>query len=185
MTHRHRTAARFARRLALLAVPILPLACGSTAPDATSPDLRPSPSGSGSLAGTEWILMEIGGEPPIGEGRITLVVDEESAGGWSGCNHWGGTPVVTDETIRVNDIVATAMACEDSQETMSNAAACRPTTRTMAAAFSTSPVHRASSRRPSQHATRWSARVTRRNAHGREPRAAISSVISALGKSRT
>ena len=115
MTHRHRTAARFARRLALLAVPILPLACGSTAPDATSPDLRPSPSGSGSLAGTEWILMEIGGEPPIGEGRITLVVDEESAGGWSGCNHWGGTPAITDETLRLDEIVATAMACEDAR----------------------------------------------------------------------
>ena len=115
MTHRHRTAARRARPLVTLVAALFPLACGSTAPDATSPDLRPSPSGSGSLAGTEWILMEIGGEPPIGEGRITLIVDEESAGGWSGCNHWGGTPVVTDETIRVNDIVATAMACEDAR----------------------------------------------------------------------
>lgn len=120
MTHRHhptRPALERAhrRRLATLAAAILPLACGSTAPDATSPDLRPSPSGGGSLAGTEWILTEIRGEPPLGTAEITLVVDEESAGGYSGCNHFGGTPVVTDDTLRLDEIVATARACEDAR----------------------------------------------------------------------
>ena len=98
-------------RTAYFAV-LLALACG-TAQDTTSPNSRPSPSGSGSLTGTAWILTEIGGAPVLGEAEITLVVDESTAGGNSGCNHYGGTPHVTAGTFRLDEIVATARACED------------------------------------------------------------------------
>lgn len=98
-----------------LATTLLALACGSTVPDTTSPGLRPSPSGGGSLTGTEWVLTEIRGEPPLGEVEITLVVDDSTAGGNSGCNYYGGTPQVTAETFRLEDLVATARACEDTR----------------------------------------------------------------------
>lgn len=92
---------------------LLALACGSTAPDATSPDLRPSPSGGGTLAGTEWILSEIRGAAPLGEVAITLVVEDSTAGGNSGCNYYGGVPHVTAGSFRLDDIVATARACAE------------------------------------------------------------------------
>ena len=100
---------------AYLAAMLLALACGSTVPDTTSPDLRPSPSGGGSLTGTKWVLTEIRGEPPLGEVEITLVVDESTAGGNSGCNYYGGTPHVTVGTFRLDDLVATVRACEDTR----------------------------------------------------------------------
>jgi heat shock protein HslJ len=98
-----------------LAAALLTFACGSTAPDTTSPDLRPSPSGGGSLTDTQWVLTEIDGEPPLGEAEITLVVDDSTAGGNSGCNYYGGTPHVTVGTFRLVEIVATARACEDAR----------------------------------------------------------------------
>jgi heat shock protein HslJ len=94
---------------------LLALACGSTAPDTTSPDLRPSPSVGGSLVGTAWVLTEIRGEPVLGNEEITLVVDESTAGGNSGCNYYGGTPQITVGTFRLDEIVATARACEDTR----------------------------------------------------------------------
>jgi heat shock protein HslJ len=89
-------------------------ACGSTTPEATSPDLAPRPSANaGALRGTTWVLGRIGGAPPLGEARITLRVDETTGGGFSGCNHYGGVPVVTDDTFRFDDLVSTLMACVD------------------------------------------------------------------------
>jgi heat shock protein HslJ len=94
---------------------LLALACGSTSPDATSPDLRPSTSGGDSLVGTAWVLTEIRGDRPLGDVEITLVVDESTAGGNSGCNYYGGTPQVTVGTFRLADLVATVRACEDAR----------------------------------------------------------------------
>lgn len=102
-------------RMGFLAALLLAVACGSTGSDTTSPDLRPSPSRGGSLTGTEWVLTEIRGEPVLGDGEITLVVDESTAGGNAGCNFYGGTPQVTVGTFRLDDLVATVRACEDAR----------------------------------------------------------------------
>ena len=42
-------------------------------------------------------------------------MDESTAGGNSGCNYYGGTPQVTAGTFRLDEIVATARACEDTR----------------------------------------------------------------------
>lgn len=102
-------------RMASLAALLLAHACGSTVPDTTSPDLRSSSIGGGALTDTAWILTEIRGEPPLGEAEITLVVDDSTAGGNSGCNYYGGTPQVTVGTFRLDEIVATVRACEDTR----------------------------------------------------------------------
>jgi len=46
---------------------------------------------------------------------ITLVVEDSTGGGNSGCNHYGGIPHVTVESFRLDEIVATARACEDAR----------------------------------------------------------------------
>ncbi|HET6361726.1 MAG TPA: META domain-containing protein [Gemmatimonadota bacterium] len=89
-------------------------ACGSTIPEATSPELTPNPSADGgAIRGTAWVLAHIDGGTPLGEAPITLLVEETTGGGFSGCNHYGGVPVVTEETFRFDDLVATVMACVD------------------------------------------------------------------------
>jgi heat shock protein HslJ len=110
-----RAPARFRRVLATVAAVLVPLACGHSTPDTTSPDIRPSPSRSGSLADTEWILTRIRGEPPLGSAEITLAFDDSTAGGYAGCNHYGGEPVVTAGTVRLEALVSTARACEDTR----------------------------------------------------------------------
>jgi heat shock protein HslJ len=109
------TPARTRRVLATAAAALVPLACGHSIPDTTSPDVRPSPSRGGSLAGTEWILTEFRGEPPLGGAEITLAFDDSTAGGYAGCNHYGGAPVVTAATVRLDALVSTARACEDAR----------------------------------------------------------------------
>jgi heat shock protein HslJ len=109
------TLARFRRVLATVAAVLVPLACGHSTPETTSPDIRPSPSRGGSLADTEWSLTRIRGEPPLGGAEITLAFDDSSAGGYAGCNHYGGVPVVTAGTVRLDELVATARACEDAR----------------------------------------------------------------------
>lgn len=42
------------------------------------------------LAGTEWLLTSLGGEEPLPKTEITLEIGEESAGGSTGCNAYGG-----------------------------------------------------------------------------------------------
>ena len=106
---------RFSPLLVVLACALLPAGCGTTTLNTTSPDLSPMGVDDSSLVGTEWVLTEIGGQHPLGRAEITLVVDESRAGGFSGCNHYGGEPVVTAGTFRLHEIVATTMACEDSR----------------------------------------------------------------------
>jgi heat shock protein HslJ len=109
------TLARFRRVLATVAAFLVPLACGHSTPETTSPDIRPSPSRGGSLADTEWILTRIRGEPPLGSAEITLAFDDSTAGGYAGCNHFGGEPVVRAGTVRLEALVSTARACEDTR----------------------------------------------------------------------
>jgi heat shock protein HslJ len=102
------------RRIAVAAA-LLAFACGTPSSDTTSPDLRPSPSGGGSLAGTAWVVTEIRGEPPLGTEELTLVVGDSTAGGYSGCNSFGGTPHVTAGAFRLDEAVATLRACADAR----------------------------------------------------------------------
>ena len=94
--------------LALLA------ACGTPSTGTTDPDLRPSGQ-EPSLTGTEWVLTELRGEPPLGGAHLTLVVDDSTAGGSSGCNLWGGEAVVTASTLALEMLHMTARACEDAR----------------------------------------------------------------------
>jgi heat shock protein HslJ len=109
------THSRFRRAVATVAAVLVPLACGHSTPETTSPDIRPSPSRSGSLADTEWILIRIQGEPPLGSAEITLAFDDSTAGGYAGCNQFGGKPVVTAGTVRLEALASTARACEDTR----------------------------------------------------------------------
>ena len=70
-----------------------------------------APPASIDLPGTEWILAEIHGAPPVAGSRITLRFERDAAGGYSGCNWYGGDYKVTSSNIKWGDIAQTLRGC--------------------------------------------------------------------------
>jgi heat shock protein HslJ len=61
----------------------------------------------------EWQLESLNGNPPVEDTEVTLVFEEERAGGSSGCNSYGGPVEVDGEKIQFGEMVMTLMACTD------------------------------------------------------------------------
>lgn len=60
----------------------------------------------------KWLLLELNGQPPLAGAEITLNIEEDSLGGNSGCNVYGGSYQVDgDGRIEMSEIFSTLMAC--------------------------------------------------------------------------
>ena len=89
--------------------PVVPVTGDSTA--ATPPHEN-------DLLGSSWQLVSFGPvgatAPVVGETPITLEFGEDGqAGGHGGCNSYGGTYTVQDDSLQFGDITSTLIACED------------------------------------------------------------------------
>lgn len=65
------------------------------------------------LVGSEWLLTALRGEPPLPGSRITLRFDEKGAGGYGGCNWYGGEYRAEGGAIEWKDMSSTMRACVD------------------------------------------------------------------------
>jgi putative lipoprotein len=70
------------------------------------------------MAGTEWTLVELAGQPaPTGAGgrRATLRfgTDSARAAGFAGCNRYAGTYTVDGQTLHFGPLLMTKMACTE------------------------------------------------------------------------
>lgn len=86
-------------------------ACASQTgkPDEMTPD-------SGPLAGTSWTATRIATWSVLEEHPATLEIDGEGrVSGKSGCNGFGGTVEVGDDSIAFSPLTSTMMACPDEQ----------------------------------------------------------------------
>lgn len=82
--------------LAILIIAITVLAgCGSKDP----------------LAGTQWVLVDLGDRLPLAEVDVTLSFEEDRAGGSAGCNSYGGEYTLKGEEISFGPMASTLMAC--------------------------------------------------------------------------
>lgn len=63
------------------------------------------------LAGTEWVLSSLNGRPPLAGTRISLDLQTDGGGGYSGCNWYGGAYRSTDSTLSFGSIESTARGC--------------------------------------------------------------------------
>lgn len=63
------------------------------------------------LNGTEWVLNVLKGEPLLEDTNITLDFDDNSLGGYAGCNMYGSPYKVTAMTLSVESIYSDAQGC--------------------------------------------------------------------------
>jgi len=70
------------------------------------------------LRGTNWVLKEIEGVQPINGTVLTVEFTEEQISGSAGCNQFGGNYMIDEETIRLDSIYNTEMACLEPEGAM-------------------------------------------------------------------
>lgn len=89
----------------ILLAALLLAACGQN-PGAGNPT-------GGDIAGYEWKLTELNGSAPIAGRDITLKLENDQAGGSSGCNSYGGQVTLDGSKVSFKDVSMTEMACMD------------------------------------------------------------------------
>jgi heat shock protein HslJ len=77
-----------------------------------------SEPGANDLAGSVWVLTEINGAAPIEGTNFTLAFTSETELGGNACNGFGGTYIVEGNTIQIQELMSTMMACMDPEGIM-------------------------------------------------------------------
>jgi heat shock protein HslJ len=82
---------------------------------AATPTVEPAPAAD--LVGTEWVLVRYGPQgnlaKPLPENLPTLSFQQDSLGGNTGCNQFGGEYEVAGNRIEISDIFQTLIACDE------------------------------------------------------------------------
>jgi heat shock protein HslJ len=73
----------------------------------------PTPTQSATLSGTEWVLISLNGSAPIEDTEITLNFEEASLDGSAGCNTYGGSYSVSEDSLRLSSVEWTEMGCPE------------------------------------------------------------------------
>lgn len=67
------------------------------------------------LDGTQWVLVEIDGEPPISGRQITLGFEDGEVRGHLGCNSFSGAFSLRGEDLEFGMLATTLMACVEDE----------------------------------------------------------------------
>src|SRR5690606_5559665 len=70
-----------------------------------------SPSGSAFPAGTEWTLVALEGQPPVGPVPLTLLIEVTRLSGYGGCNQYRGSYEASNGTLAIGPVSSTRRAC--------------------------------------------------------------------------
>jgi heat shock protein HslJ len=95
----------------VLPVLLIAVACdGAAVPSGSSDGSRPA-----TLAGTNWTVLRVGVQIPVGGAVPTIAFGAGQVSGTGGCNHFGGAYAYDARTgaLRFDQIGMTAMACAD------------------------------------------------------------------------
>ena len=124
-------ASRFTSRLRVVSTALSVFALAACQPPhAASSD----PAFRASVSGVDWELMELDGKTAstgAGGRRATIRFDADTAraGGFAGCNHFGGTYTISGDSLRFGDVLRTEMACTTGMELESKYLVALQTTR--------------------------------------------------------
>lgn len=92
--------------IAAMALAVLLAGCGSR------------PVDSSSLQDTRWVLVALGGEPPLTGTTPSAEFSADQISGSAGCNTYFGTYAASDSEITVSDVANTEMWCSDPEGVM-------------------------------------------------------------------
>jgi heat shock protein HslJ len=99
---------------ALLAACALPPAPPPKASDTDASAATATGETTGTLAGTEWVLSTLNGNPPVAGTEITLDFGEDgSISGTDGCNRFMGSYTQNGTSLTFGPLASTMMACPD------------------------------------------------------------------------
>ena len=113
--NRFRTSYGLALAGLLLAVALV--ACGPAATPTEPLTTAIPPAAGNPLAGSEWQLVSLHGDPLLEDTYISLTFEEDRLGGFAGCNHYGGGPdsgsynVTPDGSLEIPLLAITQMLC--------------------------------------------------------------------------
>ncbi len=74
--------------------------------------------GGASLAGTQWALLALNGQPPVGGTAPTAEFSETEISGSTGCNHYFGSYEVAGSDLTIGQVGMTEMYCVDPEGVM-------------------------------------------------------------------
>jgi len=74
--------------------------------------------GASNLEGETWVLAKLNGNEPIEDHQPTLEFEASEVSGNTGCNHYGGSYRIEDESIQFEGLFSTEMACLDPEGLM-------------------------------------------------------------------
>lgn len=98
---------------AVISMLILAACALPPAPPPRRPDAAPS-APTGALAGTNWMLTTLDGNPPLANTTVTLNFSADgNAGGNDGCNAFGGKYTVDGGKLTFGPLIGTLIACEE------------------------------------------------------------------------
>ena len=83
-------------------------------PEPTTEPTAPAAPAGDALAGTNWMLATLGGNPPVANTAATLNFGTDGkAGGNDSCNAFGGSYTVDGNSLKFSALIGTLIACEE------------------------------------------------------------------------
>jgi heat shock protein HslJ len=90
------------RRASFRSIALLAVLCVAACDSATAPV---------DLDGTEWTLTSINGAPALASVSVSLEFTGQGAGGYAGCNWYGGRFTATGSSLSIDSLMWTERAC--------------------------------------------------------------------------
>jgi heat shock protein HslJ len=98
--------------ISVLTVAILAASCSSTHKPATASQAPTSPPTPLALPGSEWLLADLNGTPPLPKVQATLsFLEAGRVAGNGSCNRFTGSVAVSGDTLKIGPLASTRMAC--------------------------------------------------------------------------
>lgn len=70
-------------------------------------------SNQASLAGTQWVVQTLAGQPPMAGTTLTAEFSERDISGSAGCNHYSGSYQASDSHLTIGTVAMTEMYCTE------------------------------------------------------------------------
>lgn len=71
------------------------------------------PAGNIDLEGTQWMLVDMAGQPPLPDSGVTIAFEDGQVRGHMSCNSFSGSYSLSGNSLEFGMLMTTLMACTD------------------------------------------------------------------------